>query len=139
MSYGVSAALQAAIYQALSADPEVTAQLGSAVFDAMPQGTVPDLFAILGAETALDRSDATGAGAEHKVEISVISTQAGFSAAKSAAVAICDALVDADLTLTRGRLVYLRFDRATARREAQASRRRIDLRFVARVEDNQDT
>ena len=56
--------------------------------------------------------------------------------AKAVAAAISDTLVDADLTLSRGRLVGLWFERATARRSGTAgSARRIDLRFRARVED----
>ena len=43
--------------------------------------------------------------------------------------------VDAPLLLDRGRLVGLRFLKAQARRLDQGAARRIDLRFVARVED----
>jgi len=46
-----------------------------------------------------------------------------------------DALIDAPLTLSRGHLVSLGFDRATAARTNNDTGRRIDLRFRARVED----
>jgi hypothetical protein len=84
-----------------------------------------------------DRSDISGAGAEHRFIVSVVTDEAGFAAAKSVAAAVSDALADANLPLSRGRLVGLWFDRVTARRSGKAGRvRRIDLRFRARVEDN---
>ena len=51
MSYGVAAALQAAVFQRL------VAQLpGVAVHDALPSGTAPGTFVLLGPEEALDAS-----------------------------------------------------------------------------------
>lgn len=38
MSYGVAAALQAAIYQRLMADGALDALIGSAIYDAVPPG-----------------------------------------------------------------------------------------------------
>ena len=60
---------------------------------------------------------------------------AGFLSAKEAAAAVSDALHDADLTLGRGRLVGLWFHKAKASLAGEG-RRRIDLTFRARVEDN---
>lgn len=137
MSYGAAEALQQAVYATLSADVAVIAEVGSAIYDAVPSGAVPDLYVSLGRETVLDRSDKGGQGAEHRFEVSVIADQAGYARAKAAAVAVCDALVDADLTLARGTLVYLNFDRASARKDTSANLRRIDLRFRARIEDTQ--
>lgn len=129
MSYGVAAALQAAIYQRL------VAQLpGVAIHDALPAGAGSGSFVLLGPEEALDASDRSGSGAEHRLVISVISDATGFLQAKEIAVRVSDALVDSDLVLSRGRLVYLRFLRAQARRLEAGMARRIDLRFVARVE-----
>ncbi|WP_151720390.1 DUF3168 domain-containing protein [Gemmobacter serpentinus] len=129
MSYGVAAALQGAIYQRL------VAQLpGVAIHDALPAGGGTGSFVLLGPEEALDASDGSGGGAEHRLVISVISDAEGFLQAKAIAVQVSDALVNAGLTLSRGRLVYLRFLRAQARRLEAGSARRIDLRFVARVE-----
>ena len=83
-----------------------------------------------------DRSDVTGHGAIHRFRVSVVTEASGYAGAKAVAAAISDTLVDADLTLSRGRLVGLWFERATARRSGTAgSARRIDLRFRARVED----
>lgn len=135
MSYAVSAALQSAVYQHLQADLALDAVVGSAIYDAMPEGALPSLYVSLGPETAIDRSDVTGSGSLHRFTVSVVSAAAGFALAKQAAGAITDAL-DMPLPLTRGTLVYLNFDRAVARRTGPAgSLRQIDLRFRARVDD----
>lgn len=136
MSYGLAEVLQVAIYQHLQSDAQLISLIGSAVYDEVPAGTLPETYVSLGVETVLDRSDKTGAGAEHRLTISVVSEAAGFVTSKAVAVAVSDALDDADLVLARGRLVFLNFDRATAKRVGSANTRRIDLRFRARVEDN---
>lgn len=136
MSYAVASALQRAVYQALATDAQLGGLVDGAIYDALPSGRVPDLYVSLGPETVKDASDKSGHGAEHRFTVSVISTAPGFAAAKSVAAAICDALVDADLALDRGRLVSLGFERAAARRIDDGNGRQIDLRFRARVEDN---
>lgn len=135
MSYAVSAALQTAIYQRLAGDATLTGLIGAAIYDALPNGTLPDTYALLGADVTRDASDGTGGGAWHRLTVSVISNEAGFHTAKSVAAAISDALVDADLTLTRGHLVALHFFRARAVREDTGDTRRIDIIFRARVDD----
>lgn len=92
-------------------------------------------FVLIGSEEVRDLSDASGSGAEHRFTVSVISEAAGFNAAKDMAVAISDALNTAALELSRGRLVGLWFQRATARRRDDGRVRRIDMTFRARVED----
>ena len=136
MSYAVAGALQAAVYQALTTNAALSGLVGAAVYDAVPTGTLPETYVILGTEEVRDRSDGDGTGAEHRMTVSVVSDAAGFATAKAVAVAVSDALVGADLSLTRGRLVYLNFYRAYARREGSTNQRRIDLRFHARVEDS---
>lgn len=136
MSYAVAAALQEAVYQQLAGDAALAAIVGEAIHDAIPAGTLPSIYVVLGAETARDRSDKTGGGAAHDLSISVITDQQGFSQAKQAAAAVNDALVDADLSLSRGRLVGLWFLRAKAKRDTSDGTRRIDMIFRARVEDN---
>ena len=137
MSYGVAAALQEAVYQHLLADAGVSALIGTAIYDALPAGTVPETYVTLGPEDARDRSDGTGAGAEHRFTVTVTTTAAGFAVAKDVAAAIGDALIDADLVLSRGSLVGLWFDRAIAARSGTGGTvRTINLRFRARVEDN---
>ncbi len=137
MSYGVAAALQAAVFQTLSANSALATLVGGDIYDHVPAGQVPSLYVSLGTETVLDRSDREDDGAEHRFVISVLSDATGFAKAKAAAVAVSDALSDADVTLSRGRLVFLKFDRAVAKRDTRKNLRRIDLRFRARVEDNQ--
>ncbi|GAA6207821.1 DUF3168 domain-containing protein [Cognatishimia sp. WU-CL00825] len=136
MSYGVSVALQSAIYQCLQSDAALNSLIGTAVFDEVPGGTIPSTYVTLGPEIALDRSDKTDAGALHRFTVSVVSDAPGFSNSKAVAVAVSDALHQTALGLSRGHLISLVFERAAASREEAANLRRIDLRFAARVEDN---
>ncbi len=136
MSYGMASALQSAVYQQIANDPVVTALVGSAVYDALPPGTLPTTYVTLGPESVRERSDKSGRGALHTITISVVTDSAGFQAAKDVAAAISDTLDGGDLTLTRGTLIYLNFDRALAKLEGTGAQRRIDLRFRARVEDD---
>ena len=135
MSYAVAAALQAGVYETLRDDAGVGDLVGHRIYDAVPKGRLPDLYVALGPETALDASDKTGRGAWHEFAVSVISDDAGFQGAKEVSAAVCDALIDTEMGLERGRLVALNFKRAVARRE-KAGRRRVDLIFRARVEDD---
>ncbi|GFE49889.1 hypothetical protein So717_16420 [Roseobacter cerasinus] len=134
MSYAMSGALQAAIYDALINDGAVAALVGPHVYDAVPSGVVPETYVSLGREQVRDASDQTGDGALHDLEISIITAQPGFAAAKDLAGAISDVLHDADLTLSRGRLVFLKFQRADARRVDANTGREIRMRFRARVD-----
>ncbi|MFP1645170.1 DUF3168 domain-containing protein [Pontitalea aquivivens] len=134
MSYGMGAALQAAVYQRLRADAQVAGLVGDAVFDAVPPGPVAGTYVSLGPEDVRDASDVSGAGAEHDFTVSVITDAAGFQAAKAVAAAVSDALAGAALTLTRGRVVGIWFLRARARRVDTGALRRIDLVFRARLE-----
>ncbi|HHI71297.1 MAG TPA: DUF3168 domain-containing protein [Rhodobacteraceae bacterium] len=135
MTYAVSAALQAAVYQRLVSDPVLSGLVGSAIYDNAPAGPITGTYVSLGPEDVRDRSDKTGLGALHILTISVISDAAGFQVAKEVGGAVSDALNNAQLTLSRGVLCYINFDRATARRVGTGETRRIDLRFHARVED----
>ena len=137
MSYGVSAALQTAVFRQLIGDAQVSTLSGGAIYDAVPAGAVPQTYVTLGPEEVREASDRSGAGAVHRFTVSVVSEAAGFGAAKTLAGAVCDALEDAALTLSRGRLVGLWFERASARRTGTGGTiRQIDLRFRARVEDD---
>ncbi len=135
MSYAVSGPLQAAVFQALRDDASLTAAVGESVFDALPSGAVPPLYVALGPEKVRDASDMTGGGAVHEMTISVVTDSAGFATAKGVAGMVSDALVDTDLTLTRGSLVNLSFYKAVAARVGTGDTRRIDLIFRARVCD----
>lgn len=137
MSYGVAAALQAAVFQHLSGDAQVGALSGAAIYDAVPAGVLPQTYVTLGPEEVRDASDKAGTGAVHRFTVSVVSQAAGFGAAKTLAGAVCDALEGAALNLDRGHLVGLWFERASARRTGTGGAiRQIDLRFRARVEDD---
>ena len=135
MTYAVSAALQTAVFQQLSNDTALAALVGTAIYDALPAGTLPQTYVTLGPEDARQQSDKTAGGAWHRFIISVVTDNSGFFAAKQVAAAISDALIDADLTLTRGQMAGLHFFRARARREGTGQLRRIDLTFRARVDD----
>lgn len=131
MSYGAAAALQAAIYTRLSGWSGLS---GTSVVDELPSGSGNGTFVLLGPEIALDRGDASAAGAEHQLQISVISDAKGFLAAKTAAAAVSSALIDAPLTLSAGQLVGLQFLKAVAKRLETGDVRRIDLTFRARID-----
>lgn len=135
MSYGVSSALQAGVYQLLVNDASLTAQVGDAVFDEVPEGAFSGTYVSLGAEDVRDLSDKTGYCADHRFVVSVVTDAEGFAPAKAVAAAVSDALVDQAPTLVRGRVVSLRFLKARARRVRNGQLRRIDLTFRAIVED----
>ena len=135
MTYAISAALQTAIYERLKADTVVVSTVGEAIYDAIPAGTRPDLYVSLGNEQVRDQSDMTGSGALHELVVRVVSEHSGFSRAKIAAAAVCDALHNADLNLSRGALVALQFHRGRASRVRTGEARQIDLTFRARVCD----
>lgn len=136
MSFALSGPLQAAVYGALTGDAALAALIGSDIYDAVPSGALPAIYVRLGSEAVRDASDVSGAGAVHRFTVSVITTNPGFASAEAVGAAVSDVLHDADLALSRGRLVSLQFERATARRIDTASARQIDLRFRARVQDD---
>lgn len=136
MSYAMSGPLQAAVFSALSASVPLADLVGAHVYDAVPAGALPPTYVRFGRETATDASDGSGAGALHRFTVSVISTVPGFACAKEAAGVISDILHGADLSLSRGRLVAMRFERASAVRTDAGGTRQIDLRFRARVQDD---
>ena len=136
MTYAVSAALQEAVYTALQEDAAVGALVGDAVYDAIPTGPLPSTYVVLGAEDVRQADDKTGQGAVHRLVLSVITEEPGCRAAKQVAGAMCDVLHEADLPLSRGRLVSLIFQRARAGKIDKGAGRKIDLTFRARVEDN---
>ncbi len=136
MSYAISSALQAAVYQKLTGDAALGALIGAHIYDAIPSGALPSLYVTLGPEVAKDQSDKTGAAAVHDFTVSVVTDAAGFSAAKDVAAAISDALVDADLALSRGVLVSLHFAKAAAIRIGTGNLRQINMIFRAHVADD---
>ncbi|MEL7345410.1 MAG: DUF3168 domain-containing protein [Pseudomonadota bacterium] len=135
MTYAISQSLQEAVFETLSTNAELTALVGSAVFDAEPEGMVPEIYVSLGVETVRDRSTKSGAAAAHDIMVSVVTTAAGFKSAKVAAGVISDALVGATPPLDRGGVCGIWFVRGRARRVRSKDTRRIDLTFRVLVED----
>ena len=131
MSYRAAAALQSAIFARLAGYPALA---GVAIVDAIPPGTAPSTFILIGPEVVTDQSDKTGAGAEHRLDVSVISDASGFLTAKGIAGSVSAALEGAVLPLALGRVVSITFTRAVARRLDEGTARRIDMTFRARIE-----
>lgn len=129
MSYQLSAAFQSALYTQLSSDGGVAGLIGDAVFDALPAGTIPETYVLLGDEDARGTADPGGDGALHDFTLSIISTAQGFLTAKRVAAAIGRALELAPINLSEGRVVWLLFRKAKARRTSET--RQIDLRYRA--------
>ena len=130
MSYALAGAVQAAVQGVLVAHPDLA---GVAVLDAVPPGAAVGTFVLIGAEEVRDASDATGAGAEHRVEVSVRSDAAGFATAKSVAAGVCDAMEGLALPAP-ARVVGAWFQKAKAVRSEDGAERRVDLTFRVRVE-----
>lgn len=136
MSYGMAGALQAGLYQHLSADPALTALIGGALYDDVPPGDVPETYVTLGVEQVRDRSDKLSALAEHRVTVTAVTQGNGFAAAKAAAAAVSDALIDAAPLLDRGRIVLLGFQSARARKVRANRMREIELIFRVIVDED---
>ena len=137
MSLAASAALQAAVYQALRADPGLGALVGDAVFDAMPVTAPTGTHVALGPEDVAEAGDMTGGGARHDFVVSVLSGSedgGGFGPVKAAAAAVVAALEDGALTLEHGHLAGLWFVAARARRSDGGAGRRVDMTFRARID-----
>lgn len=139
MSSLFSADLQAAVYRRLTGDAVLANLIGGAIHDAPPDGPrggdAPD-HVTLGEETVRPNDTMTSHGALHDFTVTVHSARDGFERAKRIAAAVCESLVDADLAIDGGRVVALRFLRATAERGRAPARRRIALRFRAVVDQN---
>ena len=131
MGYSGAAALQSALFAALSAAPALA---GVSILDAIPAGGGGGTFVLLGPEEVTDASDKSGLGADHRVVISVISDARGFLEAKEIAADISDALVDATPPISRGRIVSIGFVKAVAKRLKDGDVRRIDLTFRVRLD-----
>ncbi|SDL01076.1 DUF3168 domain-containing protein [Paracoccus chinensis] len=137
MSFQASAALQAAIYQALRADPALGVLVGDAIFDAMPATPPAGTHVALGPEDVTEAGDMTGGGARHDFIVSVLSgteDTGGFAPVKAAAAAVVEALEDGGLSLSTGHLAGLWFVSARARRADGGAGRRVDMTFRARID-----
>jgi len=138
MSYAMSAALQVAVFNALSGSAALAA-LVEGIYDAPPDsaGAPPvGTYITLGDEVAKDWSSASHSGAVLDFEVNIHSDFSGFSAAKAVAAEVVDTLLAAPLSMTRGRVVLVRFLKSRTRRGAAPETRRIALVFRAILDDS---
>lgn len=128
MSAVASLALQTAVHDRLSGALTVP------VLDALPSGTAPETYVLIGPEEIRDASDISGAGAEHRFSVSVVSRTSGFAEAKAVAASVSQSLLSGGIVLGEARLVAVWFHAARAVRLENGALRRVDLTFRARVE-----
>jgi Protein of unknown function (DUF3168) len=137
VSYALASSLQARVYARLAGDAALSALVGEAIYDAPPALTPAETeYVTLGEESVRDFGTKTSDGAIHDFAVTVHSGRDGFDTVKRAAEAVCAALVDAPLALDAGRLVALRFLRASAERGRAPAKRRVVLRFRAVVDED---
>ena len=138
MTYSLAEPLQRAVFDRLANDPDLAALVGSDIYDAplpMDGNTFAAEFITLGPESVSDGATMTTSGAVHDFMVIVHSNSEGFVKAKRVAGAVCDVLLDAEMALDRGELIYLRFLRARADTGRTPEKRRISLKFRAFIED----
>lgn len=129
-----SAALRAAIHDALATDAPLTALLGGArVYDEPPPNPAFP-YVTLGEARISDFSTGTEPGEEHQLTLHAWSRQGGHNEAHLIAGALLQALDDAPLTLDDHRLVNFRFALADVRREADGRTYHALVRFRAVTE-----
>jgi hypothetical protein len=129
-----TAALRAAVHDALVADGALTALLGGpAVYDEPPRAaSFP--YVTIGEARIGDFSAGDEAGEEHQLTLHAWSRQGGHREAHLIAGALLQALDDAPLTLAAHRLINLRFAVADVRREADGRTYHALVRFRAVTE-----
>jgi hypothetical protein len=129
-----SAALRAAIHDALVADGQLTAVLGGPrVYDEPPRAAAFP-YVTLGEARVADFSTGSEPGEEHQLTLHAWSRQGGHREAHLIAGALLQALDDAPLTIADHRLVNLRFAVADVRREADGRTYHALVRFRAVTE-----
>lgn len=129
-----SAALRAAIHDALNSDGALNALLGGAkVYDEPPPAAAFP-YVTLGEARVADFSTGSEPGEEHQLTLHAWSRQGGHREAHLIAGALLQALDDAPLALTDHRLVNLRFATADVRREADGRTYHALVRFRAMTE-----
>jgi Protein of unknown function (DUF3168) len=134
MPTAASAALRAAVYDALVADAGLVSVLGGPkVYDEPPRAAAFP-YVTLGETRIADYSTGTEAGEEHQLVLHAWSRQGGQREAHLIAGALLSALDDAPLTLTDHHLVNLRFALADVRREADGRTYHALVRFRAVTE-----
>ncbi len=134
MSIAASAALRAAVHDALAADGALGALLGGPkIYDEPPRAAAFP-YVTLGETRMNDYSTGDGPGEEHQLTLHAWSRQGGHAQAHMIAGALLQALDDAPLTLTDHTLVNFRFAVADVRREADGRTYHALVRFRAVTE-----
>ena len=129
-----SAALRAAIHDALAGDAPLATLLGGArVYDEPPSNPAFP-YVTLGEARVSDFSTGTEPGQEHQLTLHAWSRQGGHKEAHLVAGALLQALDDASLTLADHRLINLRFALADVRRETDGRTYHALVRFRAVTE-----
>src|SRR5262245_16963497 len=131
MPIAASAALRAAVHDALTNDAALVATLGGAkIYDEPPrEAAVP--YVKLGEMRVADFSSGGEPGLEHQLTLHAWSRQGGQREAHVIAGALLQALDDASLALAGHRLINFRFAVADMRREADGRTYHALVRFRA--------
>jgi len=129
MPTAASAALRAAVHDALIADAALVSLLGGPkVYDEPPRNAAFP-YVTLGETRVSDYSTGTEPGEEHQLVLHAWSRQGGQREAHLIAGALLSALDDAPLTLADHHLVNFRFSVADLRREADGRTYHALVRF----------
>jgi hypothetical protein len=134
MPTAASAALRAAVHDALAADSALTSLLGGPkVFDEPPRSAAFP-YVTLGETRITDFSSGDERGEEHQLMLHAWSRQGGHKEAHLIAGALLEALDDAPLALADHRLINFRFAVADVRREPDGRTYHALVRFRAVTE-----
>jgi hypothetical protein len=134
MPTAASAALRAAIHNALTADAALNALLGGPkIYDEPPRAAAFP-YVTLGEARVADYSTDGETGAEHQLTLHAWSRQGGHREAHLIAGALLQALDDAPLTMTDHTLVNFRFSVADVRRDPDGRTYHALVRFRAVTE-----
>ena len=134
MPTAASAALRAAVHDALAADAALVNLLGGPkVYDEPPRSAVFP-YVTLGEARLVDYASDDAPGEEHQLTLHAWSRQGGHAQAHAIAGALLQALDDAPLTLADNHLVNFRFAVADVRREADGRTYHALVRFRAVTE-----
>ena len=118
MPTAASAALRAAVHDALTANAALTALLGGPKIYDEPPRSAAFPYVTLGEARIADYSTGSEPGEEHQLTLHAWSRQGGQREAHLIAGALLQALDDAPLALADNHLVNFRFAVADVRREA---------------------
>lgn len=129
-----SAALRAAIHDALAADASLAAILGGPKIYDEPPKSAAFPYVTLGEARVSDFSTGSEEGAEHQLTLHAWSREGGHREAHLIAGALLQALDDAPLPLAGHRLVNMRFAVADVRRESDGRTYHALVRFRAVTE-----